>query len=373
METQIALVLRPLRLGELLDQAIRLYRRNFITFIGIIAVIYIPLMILQTASTALLTSSIGGLATASRPEEIFTNYAYWGGLLSTFIITFIQFILVQGIATGALTRAVADNYLGRQTGILDAYRGIGKSWTSLLGALLFVGLLAFVIFLWWLIVPCIGWFTGLGMLTFLMAAVSPLVAPVVVLERTGPWSTPTDTIIERTGKFITRTFGSIRRAWDLARRRFWPVLGTIFVLYLFSLLIVNGPAAIVNAILTQVITSFGDVTTQLVITTIVQSLVSLVFVLLYYPLQMAAFTLIYFDLRVRTEGFDIALLTMNASEPVDVANVSQVPVPQSNERLITGPELGNFAILTLGAIGLYVLFFSLITAAAFFFASFFIR
>jgi len=151
------------------------------------------------------------------------------------------------------------------------------------------------------------------------------------------------------------------------------VLGTVFVLYLFSLLIVNGPAAIANALLTLAIGSFGDPTAGIVVTTIIQSLVSLVFVLLYYPLQMAAFTLIYFDLRVRTEGFDIALLTLDAAQPVDAANVSQVPVPQSNERLITGPELGNFAILTLGAIGLYVLFFSLITAAAFFLTSLFIR
>ena len=354
METQTPPVLRPLRLGELLDQAIRLYRRNFITFIGIIAVIYIPLMILQTASTTLLTSSMGSLRTSTSPEEIFTNYAYWGGIFSTLIITFVQFILVQGIATGALTRAVADNYLGRPTGILDAYRGIKDSWVSLLGALLFIVLLFIALSIWWIVVPCIGWFTGLGMMAFLMSAVSPLVAPVVVLEKQG-------------------ALAAIRRAWDLARRRFWPVLGTIFVLYLFSLLIVNGPAAIVNALLTTVITSFGDMTTQLVITTIIQSLVSLVFVLLYYPLQMAAFTLIYFDLRVRTEGFDIALLTMNASEPVDAANVAQVPVPQSNERLITAPELGNFAILTLGAIGLYVLFFSLITAAAFFLTSLFMR
>jgi hypothetical protein len=353
METQSLPALRPLRLGELLDQAIRLYRRNFITFIGIIALIYVPLMILQTAATTLLTSSMAGLAFARTPEEIFTNYSYWGGMLSTVIIAFVQYILVQGIATGALTRAVADNYLGKQTSILDAYRGIKDAWVSLLGALLAVTLLLIALFIW-SVVPCIGWFTGPGMIAFLMAAISPLVAPVVVLEKQG-------------------ALASIRRAWDLARRRFWPVLGTVFVLYLFSLLIVNGPAAIVNAILTMVISSFGDPATGMVIATIIQSLVSLVFVLLYYPLQMAAFTLIYFDLRVRTEGFDIALLTMDAAEPVDAANVSQVLVPQSNERLITGPELGNFAILTFSAIGLYILFFSVIMAAAFFLTSVFIR
>ena len=354
METQSIPVLRPLRLGELLDQAIRLYRRNFITFIGIIALVYVPLMILQTVATTLMTSSMSGLAAARTPEEIFTNYAYWGGMLSTLVLTFIQFILVQGIATGALTRAVADNYLGKPTGILDAYRGIRDSWVSLLGALLVIILLFIALVVWWIFVPCIGWFTGLGMMVFLMGAVSPLMPPAVVLEKQG-------------------ALDSIRRAWNLARRRFWPVLGMIFVLYLFSLLIVNGPAAIVNAILTQVVTSFGDMTAALVISTIIQSLVSLVFVLLYYPLQMTAFTLIYFDLRVRTEGFDIALLTMNDSEPMDATRVSEVPVPQSNERLITSPELGNFAILTLGAFGSCILFYSVIMAVAVFFSSLFFR
>jgi hypothetical protein len=354
MEIQSLPALRPLRLGELLDQAIRLYRRNFITFIGIIALVYVPLMILQTASTTLLTSSLGTMRTSTSPEDIFNNYAYWGGLLSTIVLGFFQYILVQGIATGALTRAVADNYLGKKTGILDAYRGISKSWVSLLGALLLLSLLLIVVFLWWIIVPCIGWFTGLGMLAFLWLAVNPLVAPAVVLEGQG-------------------ALASIRRAWDLARRRFWPVLGTIFVLILFSVLIVNGPTAIVNVLLTQVIGSLGDMTTQLIITSIVQALVSLVFILLYYPLQLTAFTLVYFDLRVRTEGFDIALLTMGTLEPVEAASVAAVPVPQSTERLITGPDLGNFAILTLGVLGLYILFFALITAAAFFFTSLFLH
>lgn len=347
MENQSLPVLRPLRLGELLDQAIRLYRRNFLTFIGIIALIYVPLMILQTASSALLTSSFDDLATSANPQDIFTNYAYWGGMLSTLVVGFFQYILVQGIATGALTRAVADNYLGKTTGILEAYRGLGKSWVSLLGALFLLILLLFAVSLWWIIVPCIGWFTGLGMVAFLWLVVNPLVAPVVVLEGRG-------------------ALESIRRAWDLARRRFWPVLGTIFVLMLFSLLIVNGPTAIVNVLLTTVIASFGNVTTQLVVTSIIQALVSLVFVLLYYPLQMSAFTLIYFDLRVRTEGFDLALLTLPSSEEAGAANVAQVLVPPSVERLVTGPDLGNFAILTLGVMGLYILFISVIMGGVFF-------
>ena len=346
MESQPLPALRPLRLGELLDQAIRLYRRNFVTFIGIIALVYVPLMVLQTASTTLMTGAMGSAALSSSLDELFSNYAYWGGVIATLFVAFLQFIFVQGIATGALTRAVADNYLGKPVSILDAYRGIGRSWLTLVGALLFIILVAIVISIWW-IVPCIGWFTGLGMLSFLGAAISPMVAPVVVLEKRG--------ILE-----------SVRRAWFLVRRRFWPVLGTILVLYLFNVLIVNGPLAIVNALLGAAAPSFGDSTSQLVVTAIIQAIVSIVFILIYYPLQMTAFTLVYFDLRVRTEGFDLALLTSSDSE-----QALSAPVEQAKESLVTGSDLGNFAILTLGAVGLYIFLFAFLYGGIFFIATLF--
>jgi hypothetical protein len=368
MESQSLPNLRPLRLGELLDRAIRLYRANFLTFIGIIAVVYVPLMILQTAASALLSSSM--LQSFSTPEDIFSNTGYWFGILFTLVLALVQFILVQGIATGALTRAVADNYLGRKTSILDAYRGIGKSWLTLVGALMFLGILAIALFLWWM-VPCIGWFTGLGMFLFMLTVVNPLVAPVVVLETAGPWSSAEDNLFRRLWNWMLRSMLSVRRAWSLARRRFWPVLGYVLVLGLFSLIVVNGPAAIVNVLLGQLLPSFGDPTTSVVLAAVIQGLVSLVFILIYYPLQMAAFTLIYFDLRVRTEGFDLALLTMEASGSTDLAETMPAPVPQANEQLITGPELGNFAILTLAGAGLYILFISIITGGMLFFTSIF--
>ena len=366
MESQALPVLRPLRLGELLDQAIRLYRRNFVTFIGIIALVYVPLMVLQTASAALMTTSAAAISNYSSPQQLFTNYAYWAGILSSVVIVFLQVVFVQGIATGALTRAVADNYLGKKTSIMDAYRGIGRSWFTLLGALIFIGILILVVFVYWVIVPCLGWFTGLGILAFLGAAISPMVAPVVVLEQSGPWSAPSDGIFERIGNYILRISNAVRRAWSLVRRRFWPVLGTIFVLYLFNLLIVNGPTAIVNVILASVTPSFGNTTLQLVVTAIVQALVSIVFILIYYPLQMTAFTLIYFDLRVRTEGFDLTLLTSE-----DANQALMTPVQQAKESLITGTDLGNFAILTLGAIGLYIFLFSFVFGGLFFLGNLF--
>jgi hypothetical protein len=338
--------LRPLRIGELLDRAIRLYRANFLTFIGIVAVMYVPLTILQILSSALLGRSI----TAS-PEQIFSSASYWIGMGSTFLLIFLQVFLVQGIAMGALARAVADNNLGKKTGILDAYREIGSSWISLVGALLFLGVVLIGIFLWWL-VPCIGWITGLGMLFYMTAVVNQLVPPVVVLE-------------DQTAT------GSVRRAWSLARRRFWPVLGYALLLGLFSLIVVNGPATIVNIVLTQVFRSLGSTSTFMALSSVVSGLLTLVFSLLYFPLQMTAFTLVYFDLRVRTEGFDIALQALQAEGATDVADAVALTAPTTSEKLFTGVDLGNFAILTLIGAGLYILFSSVLVGGAFFLYSLF--
>ncbi len=347
METQAQPTLRPLRLGELLDRAIRLYRGNFLTFIGIIAVVYVPLTVLQTAAAALMGSSMSSMleGRVSTPDELLSNYGYWIAIFSSIILALAQFVLVQGIATGALTRAVADNYLGKKTGILDAYRGIGSSWLTLIGALLLLGIIIILLLVWFL-VPCIGWATGIGMIVFVTAVVNPLVPPAVVLEKQG--------VIE-----------SIRRAWSLARRRFWPVLGYIFVLYLFSWIIVNGPTAIANLLLTQLAPSLGDPVMGLVVTSIIQGLVQLVFVLIYYPLQMTAFTLIYFDLRVRTEGFDLAFLTLEASGSKDLSDATAVTAPPINEPLITWPEMGYFFILEVAGAGLYFLFLTVIGVIGF--------
>jgi hypothetical protein len=347
METASAVpTLRPLRIGELLDRAIRLYRANFLTFIGIVAVMYVPLTILQILSSALLGSSM-----VTSPERIFSSASYWVGMGSTLIIVFLQIFLVQGIAMGALARAVADNNLGKKTGILDAYRGIGSSWISLVGALLFVGLLLIGISLWWL-VPCIGWITGLGMLFYMTAVVNQIVPPVVVLE-------------DQTA------ISSVRRAWSLARRRFWPVLGYALLLGLFSLIVVNGPAMVVNIVLTQVFRNIGNASTFLAVSSVVSGLLTLVFSLLYFPLEMTAFTLVYFDLRVRTEGFDIALLAMQAEGETDVSDAVALTAPITQEKLITGVDLGNFAILTLIGAGIYIIFSSVLVGGLFFLSSLF--
>lgn len=336
--TTAAATLRPLGLGELLDQSIRLYRRNFIKFIGIMALIQVPVGIVQLIYTLLslgnYVSTMNDPAALQDPPAVIGSA--FGFLGATLLSAAISLIFISGIATAALTRAVADTYLGKDTGILEAYQRIGNSWLRLVGALLLAFLISIGLILW-AMVPCIGWVSGLGMLIFFGTVVFPLIAPIIVLERHGATL-------------------AIRRAWELARRRFWWILGFAFILYLFSQLIITGPSMLITLVVGSLSPASSSYTIggQNLLSTIIQSALSLVLGLLYLPLSQTAITLLYIDLRVRTEGFDLAILAREASgSDAKVEDLTVNPTPGINTPLITGTEFGNFVALSLGGAILY--------------------
>ena len=340
--------LRPLRMGELLDRIIRLYRQNFLTFIGIVALVQVPLTLIQLLVT---------LATLEDPGSQFGSFGSGFGQVTqtstgtivTFIITVISFILVQGVGTAALTRSVANNYLGQKTGIVEAYRQIGRVWVSLIGALILAILFAILLIVWW-IIPCIGWITGLGILLFYVWVIIPLIAPVIVLERQS-------------------ATGAIQRAWSLVRTRFWWVFGFAFLLIVFNYLLIAGPTLVATlAFEFGIGDPFAPTSDELILRTVVQTIVNLVFSLLYLPLQLIGFTLLYFDLRVRNEGFDLAILARETAEgeAFDAAGTIEA-APKGNSRFfVTWNELGYFAVIS---IGIGVLYFGLVFLLAAIFAA----
>ncbi len=345
--TATTLSLRPLGTGELLDRAVRLYRRHFLTFIGIIAIVQVPLVLLQTGFS---------LLTFQWSVDPANTAAVLAGNFGSLLISVLGFALVSSLGTAALTRAIASSYLGQPVTLAGAYRQIGRAWLVLVAALLLILLLSILLTLWWLIVPCIGWLTGLGMLLYLSLVISPLTAPTVVLEK-------------------QRARAAVRRAWNLSRRRFWPVVGFVTVLFIFNLIFTVTPNLLVGFLvglgMDPVTTSFAD---QQVVSTVVGALTTLVFSLIFLPFQLTAMTLLYFDLRIRTEGFDLALLARSIDQPVPLeedlaselalstepaadvdltATIPEAPAPE-RESLITGRELGYFLAITLTLGVLYI-------------------
>lgn len=340
--------LRPMSMVQLLDQAIRLYRRNFLQFIGIIAIPYVPIMILQAASSALMTSSLASDLVSS-PQALISNGSYWLGLLGTLVVLILDFFLVRGLGAAALTRAVADSYAGQTVGVLSSYRRLKGTPVRLILALILMGLISIVILIW-SIIPCIGWISGLGFFYFILLAVSPLLAPVIVLENNG-------------------VLDSVRRAWDLSRVRFWWVVGFVLVLAVFAGIVLGGPSILLNVVMRGVLLSGSNpfARQQLVLSTIIQILTSTILGLLYYPLYASAMAMVYFDLRVRSEGLDLAIQAENASATDTNAPISlpQIAPIKPASRILTGTDFLQFILLTLGLVAIFVLLYSILIGVVF--------
>lgn len=331
--------LSPLSAGQILDRAIRLYRRNFFTFVGIIAVVQVPLSLLS-----LIASLLGYQPPAvALEEELYLQQIL--SSLAQLVLVFVNAVLVNGLATAALTRAIAEGYFGESLSFVEAYRKIGGKWGRLVGAIFLAGLFSLLLFIWF-IVPCIGWATGAGILFFFAMVITPLVAPIVVLEDKAAGA-------------------AIRRAWDLARRRFWPVVGFVALLTLFSILVISGPTLLLTfgfQFAGETLVPSSDPFVVFAVQTVVTTLVQILMSLLYTPLQLTAMTLLYFDLRVRTEGFDLTMLAQSAlADEEPAALISQAPPPEKGP-LVTGTELAYFVGLSAGIGVLYAIFFGAIFA-----------
>jgi hypothetical protein len=334
-------IIRPMTLGELLDRGIRLYRQNFFKFIGIFAIPYIPLALIQAAVSVFSTTSLVQTTNNTSPEEILFSPGMVAATAGGFLVFFVQFIFVQGVATAALTRAVANNYTGKPVDIIDSYRTLSTSWLKLVLALVLIFILVVILSIW-MIIPCVGWFSGPGMLFFISLVVSPLIPAVITLENND-------------------IFSSIRRAWDLARSRFWWLVGCALVLTVFGSLIVSGPVFLINWILTYIASTFElDYELQLAVTTIIQNLVTIFTNLLYMPLKLTIMTVVYFDLRARSEGLDLALqIPASPDSENQVISLPEISA-KTQTPLITGIDIGRFALLSLASLALYGLIFVVI-------------
>jgi hypothetical protein len=123
--------LRPLSLGELLDRAFALYRRNFWLFAGIMIV---PACFLAPARAYYMR--INGLPIPWQPATQPRNTAFTFGLL------FADWI-IYAVAQSATTYAVADAYLGRAATVRGSYGRIRGHFWRIIGVSLNVGFRVF--------------------------------------------------------------------------------------------------------------------------------------------------------------------------------------------------------------------------------------
>lgn len=350
-----AQTLRPLGLGQLLDRAIRLYRRHFLTFTGIVALMLVPITLFQLVATlinlpnALAANEALQNSTGSDPAEVFQAFNAMSGGFITIITSILQTVLVQGLAIAALSRAAATTYLNDEIDIFTAYGKSASQWPRVLLGMFLFYILTVVLSILSLVVICIGWIFGFGIVIYASTVINNLYIPIMVIEEKGPMA-------------------ALRRAWDLTRRRFWWVLVFMMVLWLLSVAAIYGPAFLVAFISQTVLDSAlptADFATQSSIQTVIQTLFTLFLSLIAYPLQIAATIVLYFDLRIRTEGFDLTYMAAKTESetPPNADEIMQQAPPPDKTDIVTGNELLYFGGVTVGSFALFGAIYAIFVGA----------
>lgn len=330
--------LRPLNMGRLLDHTIRLYRRNFGRFLGIAALVQLPMTAVGLLYSGSMMAQVDGLYQVDPAAAIFAS----GGYLVLVIVA--RFWMQFGAAT--LAQSASDTYLEAPSTLRTTIRRAGTSWLNVIGAYILMFLVAAVMFLLF-IIPLFGWIAaipGVGMFGYFGAVVTSLLVPIMVLEK----------------RSVT---GGIARAWNLARTRFWWSFGFFTLLYIFSLLVLQGPIYLLTGILSLVAEGVLSELTIVLLSSVISALLSVI----YYPIAIIGATLVYYDLRIRHEGLDLALRALppdgDGRDAVDTA-VRTPPATSQGFRPTWG-EVGAFSLITIGSFVVVFGFFFLMGLAFF--------
>jgi hypothetical protein len=264
--------IRPRRVGEVLDAAIKIYLRNARTLIGLTAVVVIPMRVL--AGIVLLSTLPNGSAVPggtfnlnSGSQPAADRSAVLGANVTLIVIELIVNVLV----IAACTKAVSDAYLDQPVGAAASLRFAVRRAPALfvLYILIYLGLIvAFLLF----IIPGI----------WLYAAWSVAV-PALLIERLGPFRAP----------------GRSRR---LVKGRWWATAAVLIVATLMVTLINGAIEAVLIAIASL------PSRPSLLLAVLASTLSGVIATTITAPFLAAAVTLLYYDLRVRREGYDLHVL-----------------------------------------------------------------
>lgn len=277
--------LRPLSVGETLDATFKIYTSNFVKLITIVAVVLVPVLLLQSI---LNLTVIDGLSDVD-PDDVTSIGDFFspGQVIASFVLALLGWA-ANALASGAVVKAVADNYVGSESDWQESVRfAFTKLAPLMIGSLLFGLGVAFGSIL--LIVPGI-----------ILAVSWAVFASAIVVE----------------GQSAT---GGLGRSWNLMSGRRWPVFGTFLLLFI-AIIIVNF---IIGLILGGLFAFGGDVDGV----TVGGEFLNIIVSILTTPILAIATVVIYFDLRVRKEGFDVELLASQIGEPVPDG---YSPPPQSD-------------------------------------------
>lgn len=292
-------------MGELLDSAFTLYRRNVWLIIAIAAVAQVPLALVryvayEVTGVSTVTGKLQQLSASqlTPDQEVQQFKALLPSAIALVVVLLVvlllQALVVQPIATAAMARAVSGSYLDRPVSLADAYRAVLHRLGAVVGVaglLLLIAIGFFVAVGGLLVVSVLALGSagaGLAIVVVPVAVVAALVlytrwlfaTPIVMLEGIGP-------------------VDAMRRSWNLVRGSTMRIFGITLLVGLITGIL----SAIVTGLL-SLTTGFGDTSVQLV----TSQLAALVAAVILQPISFIVVVLLYYDQRIRREAFDIEML-----------------------------------------------------------------
>jgi hypothetical protein len=267
--------------GELLDSAFATYRRRFLTLIAIVALVQVPVQLLQLSVSV---DSFGVVASLASALGIATGTAE---VLATMVVALGGTLVLMPFAAAAQVRVISDTYTGGEPAtFLAAWGAALRRAPALLAYTVVSSILIGVPVLALAVVAVTGGadilpLAELAAVVYLSVSFVRLClgVPAIVLEGAS-------------------ALAAVERSWRLTSGSFWRLVGLIAVIG-FAELVVQVIASLPAVIL------FGSG----VAGATAASAVSLAVGVFFAPLLGVVFVLVYYDVRIRREGFDIEMLT----------------------------------------------------------------
>lgn len=286
----VFLQLRPMGIIDQLDAALRLYRRYFLTFIGIVAVVQVPIMLIQMLYNVLVMAPLQErqMAYVWSPDSFMTpegTSAYWGlmlnlcgaeiGLLAYSLLIILP---LTGLMMGAAAYAVSEAYLGRMPTLTGAFGHMRehRRWLRTAAANFLLGLAAVALAM----IPCIGWIGAIYL--YLRWA---LITQAVALEDLG-------------------AVDAMRRSWHLVEGHMLRLFGLAALGWGVSVVISMTVGGVLSVVF-RVNPFTGEMSYGLYY--LVQAALGAVAGVLYMPILLGVLTFFYYDLRIRKEGYDLRI------------------------------------------------------------------
>ena len=307
------LPLSPLGAGDLLDRAVRLYRRHFMTLVRMAA----PPIVVSAIGSVLITVGWREAAITSNSTAL-TIYIL---LIFAGVVLWVSGLLLSGVVLGGATRNLVAHLLWNEAvSARTTYRNVRARFWSLLGATLVVGVcvcfFAFAGFIVWYIVflftlfavfafaQVSNWLAGLvGLFGFLLATACGLwiffflagrfayVPQAMMVEGKG--------VFDALGRSNQLASGNVRR---LAAMTLFSAFATYSAVMI--LLVPLGWLGYLNGVNPSPFNSASWPAWYAIGYNVFWTVSSI----LLTPVWMLGLSLLYVDERVRQEGYDIELM-----------------------------------------------------------------